>query len=128
MHLHYYWSVALPGGTMAAMLTSKITARAQTTLPSGVRKVLGLETGEELGYIIEGNSVRLVNASILDRDDPALSAFLEFLARDLKEHPEHVTAFPPSLLQRATAVAADVDIDHDSDIEGAVAINGSTRE
>lgn len=107
---------------MAAMLTSKVTARAQTTLPSGVRKVLGLETGEELGYIIEGNSVRLVNASILENDDPALSAFLDFLARDLKEHPERVTAFPPPLLQRALAAAADVETDHESEIEGAVAI------
>ena|SRR5690348_12279524 len=107
---------------MAAMLTSKVTARAQTTLPSAVRKVLGLETGEELGYIIEGNSVRLVNASILDHDDPALSAFLEFLARDLQENPERVTAFPPSLLKRAMAVATGVETDHESEIEGAVAI------
>ena len=107
---------------MAAMLKSKVTARSQTTLPSGVRKVLGLEPGEQLGYIIEGNGVRLVNASTLENEDPVLTSFLAFLARDLKEHPENVALFPAALLERARAAADNVDIDHEKDIEDAIDI------
>jgi antitoxin PrlF len=105
---------------MKAMLRSKLTQRSQTTVPPGVRKILGLAPGEQLGYIIEGNEVRLVNASAADREDPVLAAFLDFLARDMAVHPERLAAFPASLLERARAAADGVDLDHDAPIDGAI--------
>ena len=107
---------------MPPMLTSKVTARAQTTLPPGVRKVLSLGPGERVGYVIEGNDVRLVNASALDNRDPVLTSFLELLVQDLEQHPERVAAFPRSLLERARAAVAGVEIDHDAEIEDAITI------
>lgn len=107
---------------MPAILTSKLTERSQTTVPPGVRKVLGLAAGERLGYIIEGDTVRLVNASALEHEDPTLQKFLAFLERDLERHPERFAAFPRALLERAQAAAAGVEIDHDAPIEGAVAL------
>jgi antitoxin PrlF len=104
------------------MLTSKITQRSQTTLPPGVRTALGLEPGERLGYMIAGNDVRLVNATALEHDDPVLTKFLAFLQRDMAKHPDRISAFPRSLLDRARAAAEGVAIDHDAPIDGAIAL------
>ncbi|MEX2530536.1 MAG: type II toxin-antitoxin system PrlF family antitoxin [Gemmatimonadota bacterium] len=99
--------------------TSKVTSRNQTTVPPAVREALHLETGERLGYIIEGNEVRLVNATALEEhEDPIITGFLELLASDLKTYPERVEAFPSELLERARELTKDVEIDHDAPIEG----------
>lgn len=107
---------------MAAMLTSKLTERSQTTLPPGVRRVLDLDPGERIGYIIEGNDVRLVNASAEETEDPVLSEFLAFLERDMIEHPDRLKPFPKSLLKRARALTANIGIDHGASIDGAIAL------
>jgi antitoxin PrlF len=44
------------------MITSRLTAKAQTTIPQAVRKVLGLRPGDELAYSIEGDCVTLTEA------------------------------------------------------------------
>jgi antitoxin PrlF len=104
------------------IVTSKVTERSQTTLPPAVRTVLGLQPGERIGYVIEGSEVRLVNASVLEHSDPVLDKFLAFLGRDLAKHPERVDAFPVSLLERARAITSGIPLDHDSPIDGAVAL------
>ena len=104
------------------IVTSKVTERSQTTLPPAVRTVLGLKPGERVGYVIEGNEIRLVNASTLEHDDPVLDRFLNFLGRDLAEHPDRVSLFPAPLLERARAITAGVTIDHDAPIDGAIAL------
>jgi antitoxin PrlF len=106
---------------MSGMLTSKVTERSQTTLPAGVRAALGIGPGERLGYVIEGNEVRLVNASALEHQDPVLDGFLSFIAGDIARHPDHVAPFPPALLERAKALTAGIEIDHDEPIEGVTA-------
>lgn len=105
-----------------SIVTSKVTERSQTTLPPAVRTVLALQPGERIGYVIEGNEVRLINASTLEHDDPVLDKFLAFLGRDLARHPDRVGVFPASLLQRAQAMTAGIIIDHEAPIEGAVAL------
>ena len=104
------------------IVTSKVTERSQTTLPPAVRTVLGLKPGERVGYVIEGNEIRLVNASTLEHDDPVLDRFLNFLGRDLAEHPDRVSLFPAPLLERARAITAGVTIDHDAPLDGAIAL------
>ncbi len=39
------------------MITSKLTAKAQTTIPQPVRTALGLRAGDEVAYQIEGDRV-----------------------------------------------------------------------
>jgi antitoxin PrlF len=103
--------------------TSKITSRSQTTVPSAVRKALRLEKGERLGYIIEGNEVRLVNASVLEEhEDPIVTGFLSLLASDLRLHPDRLEPFPAELLDRAMELTKDMEIDHDAPIEGVTAL------
>jgi antitoxin PrlF len=53
-----------------AMITSKLTSKAQTTIPLPVRNALRLSAGDELVYTIEGNRVVLGKASREPADDP----------------------------------------------------------
>lgn len=107
---------------MPGMLTSKITERSQTTVPAGVRAALGLRSGERLGYIIQGDEVKLVNASAVEEvDDPVLERFLGMLTASI-EKADHVAPFPPSLLERARAITEGIKIDHDSPIDGVTAL------
>lgn len=46
-----------------AMITSKLTSKAQTTIPQPVRHALHLREGDELVYQIEGNTVVLRRAN-----------------------------------------------------------------
>jgi antitoxin PrlF len=56
------------------MITSKLTAKAQTTIPQAVRLHLGLKEGDLLGFSIEGERVVLCKPLIknLDQRSPVL--------------------------------------------------------
>ena len=54
--------------------------------------------------------------------DPAVGAFLAFLASDLTQHPERLRGMPRALLRRARVLARGILIDHSTPIEGAVAL------
>jgi len=56
------------------MITSKITSKAQTTIPQPVRAALHVGEGDELAYRIEGDRVILTKA----RRDPIDDAFATF--------------------------------------------------
>lgn len=102
-----------------AVITSKLTERSQTTVPPAIRKVLGLEPGDQMGYIIKGNEVVLVKPE-KSHKDPVLEQFLALLEHDIAKHPGRVRAFPSELLARARTLTAQVDIDHDAPIEGTI--------
>jgi len=107
---------------MVGLIASKLTARSQTTIPSGVREVLGVGPGDQLGYVIEGAEVRLVNPKEGTHTDRALDPFLALLQREIMQHPERLTGFPPALLARIQQVSAGIAIDHDAHLDGAVAL------
>jgi antitoxin PrlF len=44
------------------MITSKLTSKAQTTIPQPVRTALGLHEGDEIAYQIDGDRVTLTKA------------------------------------------------------------------
>ncbi len=44
------------------MITSKLTAKAQTTIPQAVRTALGVGAGDEIAYAIEAGIVMLSKA------------------------------------------------------------------
>lgn len=51
------------------MITSKLTSKAQTTIPQPVRHALGLREGDEIAYTIEEGRVILSRAA-QPADDP----------------------------------------------------------
>jgi antitoxin PrlF len=52
------------------MITSKLTSKAQTTIPLPVRNALRLTEGDEISYVIEGDRVILAKARRDPVDDP----------------------------------------------------------
>ncbi|HYH18356.1 MAG TPA: type II toxin-antitoxin system PrlF family antitoxin [Azospirillum sp.] len=52
------------------MITSKLTSKAQTTIPQSVRHALGLREGDEIAYTIEDGRVILTRAAAQPADDP----------------------------------------------------------
>ena len=52
------------------MITSRITSKAQTTVPQAVRTALGLKAGDELAYEIRDGRVILTKARGPAQDDP----------------------------------------------------------
>jgi antitoxin PrlF len=59
------------------MIVSKITSKAQTTIPLAVRKALRLKEGDTVGYLIEADRVILKRVSGTAEDDP-FAAFGEW--------------------------------------------------
>ena len=52
------------------MITSKITSKAQTTIPQPVRDALKVKAGDVIAYRIEGGRVTLTRAKRAPADDP----------------------------------------------------------
>ena len=43
---------------------AKVMAKGQVTIPKDVRKVLGVTNGDRISFIVEGNTVHIVNSAI----------------------------------------------------------------
>lgn len=52
------------------MITSRLTSKAQTTIPQPVRAALRLKEGDEIAYSIEGDQVVLTRVTKDQADDP----------------------------------------------------------
>jgi antitoxin PrlF len=52
------------------MITSKLTSKAQTTVPQPIRSALHLKAGDTLAYAIVGDKVILTRAPAEAVDDP----------------------------------------------------------
>jgi len=59
------------------MITSRLTSKAQTTIPQPVRAALSLQDGDELQYELQGDHVVLRKARRAPADDP-FAAFDEW--------------------------------------------------
>lgn len=55
---------------MSAMITSKLTSKAQTTIPQPVRIALHLREGDAIAYRIENDRVILSKATQEAEEDP----------------------------------------------------------
>lgn len=104
------------------LLRSKLTQRGQTTLPSGVRKALGLAAGAEIRYEIRGNRVVIWNGAEDEHEDPVVAGFLSFLERDMQTHPERLVPVTESFAARLRGLTEGVGVDRDERIEGEVAL------
>jgi antitoxin PrlF len=52
------------------MITSKLTSKAQTTIPQAVRAALKVRPGDEVAYSIEGSRVILTKVAAGPVEDP----------------------------------------------------------
>ena len=43
---------------------AKVMAKGQVTIPKDVRDVLGVTNGDRITFIVEGNTVRIVNSAV----------------------------------------------------------------
>ena len=94
---------------------STLTERYQTTVPASVRSALRLGKRDKIHYSIRpGGEVVLSRAADVQADDPALGAFLGFLAHDMTQHPERLQAVDADLVQRIQALTAGVELDMDA--------------
>ncbi len=95
-------------------LESTLTERYQTTVPETVRRALGLKKRDKIHYSIRSNGeVVLSRAETAGDEDPALRAFLAFLAHDIAAHPERLSPLTGDLLaavQQAANEAGDIDL------------------
>ena len=42
----------------------KVMAKGQVTIPKDIREVLGVSSGDRISFIVEGNTVRIVNSAV----------------------------------------------------------------
>ena len=43
---------------------AKVMSKGQVTIPKNIRNILGVETGDRVTFIVDGNNVRVVNSAI----------------------------------------------------------------
>ncbi len=94
---------------------STLTDRYQTTVPETVRRALRLGKRDKIHYTIRpSGEVVLTRAKVPEGDDPVLTQFLGFLARDIASHPERLQAVDSSLVQRLQSLVGDIELDLDA--------------
>ena len=94
---------------------STLTDRYQTTVPEMVRRALRLGKRDKIHYTIRPNGeVLLTRAATAEGDDPVLGPFLDFLTRDLANHPERLRAVDAGLVQRLQSLVSGVEVDLDA--------------
>ena len=72
-------------------LQSSLTDRYQTTVPARIRKALGLGKRDKLEWFIdESGEVRVGKKQPEEHTDPILDSWLDFLEKDILEHPERL--------------------------------------
>ena len=110
---------------MAAILekASTVYRKGQTTLPVEVRHALGVHPGDSVTFRVEGDGTVLVRRTEEQDDDPAIGAFLEFLARDIGQRPEAIQPLTASLEASLREITAKTVIDRENDrIHGSVGL------
>jgi antitoxin PrlF len=94
---------------------STLTDRYQTTVPETVRRTLRLGKRDKIHYTIRPNGEVVITRVEQDKDDdPALAAFLGFLARDIAAHPENVQAVDAAFVQRIQSLVGHLEVDLDA--------------
>lgn len=99
----------------ATKLESTLTDRYQTTVPNPVRRALRLGKRDKIRYVVRPDgAVLMTRAEPVEKDDPALGKFLDFLERDIAQHPQRVRAVGTKLAARIRSLVRGVDVDLDS--------------
>jgi antitoxin PrlF len=93
---------------------STLTDRYQTTVPETVRRALKLCKRDKIHYTIRpGGEVVLSRVETAEEDDPVLGQFLDFLSRDMANHPERLQSIDAGFVQRLRVLTRGVEVDLD---------------
>jgi antitoxin PrlF len=98
---------------------STITSKGQTTVPKSVRQALGLSEGDQIVFRVDDVGVTIRRADKA-RDDPAIAAFLAFLAKDIEAHPERLQTLSPNMADWMARLTDGMTFDPDDPIESDV--------
>jgi antitoxin PrlF len=93
---------------------STLTDRYQTTVPDAVRRALNLGKRDKLRYTVQPDGNVLLTRAADTDTDPALDAFLGFLAKDMTQNPERLQALDKALVHRVQALTVGVTVDLDA--------------
>lgn len=93
---------------------STLTDRYQTTVPNAVRRALHLGKRDKLRYTVQPNGTVLLTRADDADADPAMDAFLDFLAADMARHPERLQTLDAELVQRVQALTSGITLDLDA--------------
>lgn len=97
------------------LLESTLTSRGQTTIPSPIRKALGLGAADKIRFTLrDDNTVTLSRATPEPESDPLVDRFLAFLEQDTIDHPARVQAVTPGMVARARSLVEGVHLDLDA--------------
>ncbi|MBK8970027.1 MAG: type II toxin-antitoxin system PrlF family antitoxin [Hahellaceae bacterium] len=96
---------------------STLTDRYQTTVPEAVRKALHLGKREKIRYTIQADGTVLISKANEDENDPVLSSFLEFLAKDIQSNPQRLASITPALFSHIQGLVGCVDVDLDAPLD-----------
>jgi antitoxin PrlF len=99
---------------LTLQLESTLTDRYQTTVPDTVRKALGLGKRDRIRYTIQPSGEVLLSRVDALEPDPALGQFLNFLAQDIQNNPQHLQSLSAELVNRIQSLVASVDVDLDA--------------
>jgi antitoxin PrlF len=94
-------------------IVSTLTERYQTTIPSRVREALGLNKHDKIRYKIQRNGEILISRVDQRESDPVVEKFLEFLAQDMENNPQHLTTISSDLINHAQSLVSDVEVNLD---------------
>lgn len=106
---------------MTATLTveSTLTDRYQTTVPESVRRSLHLSKRDKIRFTLQSDGKIVLTRADDSEVDPVLGQFLDFLAKDIAEHPQHVHALSTDLVKRVQSLVGNVEIDLDAPLPDA---------
>ncbi len=90
---------------------STLTDRYQTTIPSNVRKALGLNKHDKIQYTIQPNGQVILSRAEQPENDPLLGQFLSFIAQDITNNPQHIQAISSDYFHRVNSLVADIEFD-----------------
>jgi antitoxin PrlF len=96
-----------------------LTARYQTTVPTAIRKVLGLSANDKLEYTVDDDGRVVLTkgdpADHLDQFDPAVGEFLKFLDSEIQSNPGRLQVATKELSDRIFARVRNLPLDFDID-------------
>jgi len=100
---------------------SKLTDRYQTTIPTFVRKELGLGKKDFIEFLkSEDGHLVLRKAQpqqVEEEFSPTLLAWLDFIAKDHEQRPEQLTPITQEMVDRWKKLTKDVEVDIDAALD-----------
>lgn len=117
MHMHYVAGAKRMGAmakTNAILeVPATITERGQTTVPTAIRRMLGLEKRDHVVFRgLPDGTVTIVRRERSEAEgDPVIAAFLDFLAGDMARDPSSIRGVPLKLVEQARTLVDGVDVD-----------------